>query len=139
MIGMQLRRTTLVACVALASTAFASGPVMADPPVRGNPVQVTCGSDTFEVVVAGSGAWTPAHDLNSNQVWQPVAFGNEVFKVWEDGELVVEEGPGDLFVKEGNRKGVNTQTCTFFGSDEFVDEEGVEVRIEFRGDVMLKV
>jgi hypothetical protein len=138
MIGMQLKKTALVACVALASTALVGGPAMADPRLRGNPVEVICGSDKFEVVVAGNGAWTPAHDVNSNKVWQPVAFGNEVFKVFEDGVLVVEEGPGDLLVKNGNREGVKTQTCTFSGSDEFL-EEGVHVRIEFRGDVTLKV
>jgi hypothetical protein len=141
MISMRIKTTALAGCVALASTAFIGGPAMADPPLRGNPVEVTCGSDTFEVVVAGNGSWTPAHDLNSNKVWQPVAFDNEFFRVFnaKTGELIVQEGPGDLVVKMGNRNGVKTQNCSFSGSDgPFFDEElGFEIRIEFSGDVTL--
>jgi hypothetical protein len=41
------------------------------------PIAITCGNTTYHAVVNGNGAWAPAHDLNSNSVLIPVAFGVE--------------------------------------------------------------
>ena len=39
------------------------------------PVTITCGSTVYNAVVNGNGLWAPAHDLNSNSILIPVAFG----------------------------------------------------------------
>ena len=57
-----------VAGVAAADPAKAPGAV---------PVTVTCGNTTYHAIVNGNGAWSPAHDLNSNNILIPVAFGVE--------------------------------------------------------------
>jgi hypothetical protein len=57
-----------VAGVAAADPANAPGSV---------PVTVTCGNTTYQAIANGNGAWTPAHDLNSNSILIPVAFGVE--------------------------------------------------------------
>jgi hypothetical protein len=51
----------------------------ADPSGAKNPAPVTivCGNTTYDAVANGNGQWTPAHDLNSNRVLIPVAFGPE--------------------------------------------------------------
>jgi len=51
----------------------------ADPSGAKNsaPVMVVCGNTTYDAVANGNGQWTPAHDLNSNRILIPVAFGPE--------------------------------------------------------------
>jgi hypothetical protein len=41
------------------------------------PITITCGSTIYHAVVNGNGVWSPAHDLNSNSILIPVAFGAE--------------------------------------------------------------
>jgi len=51
----------------------------ADPTGAKNsaPVTIVCGTTTYDAVANGNGQWTPAHDLNSNSILIPVAFGAE--------------------------------------------------------------
>jgi hypothetical protein len=58
---------------------IAAGVAVADPTnARGSaPITITCGTTIYHGVVNGSGAWSPAHDLNSNSVLIPVSFGVE--------------------------------------------------------------
>jgi hypothetical protein len=57
----------------------AAGVAAADPSnAPGSaPITITCGSTIYHGVVNGNGAWGPAHDLNSNSILIPVAFGVE--------------------------------------------------------------
>lgn len=57
----------------------AAGMAAADPAKApgSTPITITCGSATYHAVVNGNGAWSPAHDLNSNSILIPVAFGVE--------------------------------------------------------------
>ncbi len=59
--------------------AAAAGVAAADPTnAPGSaPITIICGNTTYHAVVNGNGAWTPAHDLNSNSILIPVAFGVE--------------------------------------------------------------
>jgi hypothetical protein len=63
----------------LALAGIAAGSATADPSGAKNsaPVTVVCGDTTYHAVANGNGAWTPAHDLNSNRVLIPVTFGVE--------------------------------------------------------------
>ena len=46
----------------------------ADP--KTGATQLSCGGTTYEVVVAGNGNWTPAHDTDSNVIFIPTWFGD---------------------------------------------------------------
>ena len=57
----------------------AAGVAAADPAnaPKSAPITIICGNTTYYGVVNGNGAWSPAHDLNSNTILIPVAFGVE--------------------------------------------------------------
>jgi len=78
---MNMRHCKLACVLALsvALTGLIVSSAMADPIGAKNstPVTITCGRTTYRAVVNGNGAWTPAHDLNSNSILIPVAFGVE--------------------------------------------------------------
>ncbi len=63
-----------VVVAAAAARVAAADPATAP---KSAPITVTCGSTIYQAVVNGSGAWSPALDLNSNSVLIPVAFGVE--------------------------------------------------------------
>jgi hypothetical protein len=73
----QIKCATLIALtVAVAGVVVSSA--AADPTgPRSTPVTVVCGNTTYQAVVNGNGAWTPAHDLNSTSILIPVSFGVE--------------------------------------------------------------
>ena len=74
-----MRKHTAVLVFMLALAGIAAGSAAADPSGAKNsaPVTVVCGGTTYHAVSNGNGAWTPAHDLNSNSVLIPVSFGVE--------------------------------------------------------------
>jgi len=77
----------------LASGVGAAG---ADP--KGGVTHLTCEDGTsYEVVVAGNGNWTPAHDSNSNTIFVPTWFGDFHGTVRDADGNVVED-----FVEEGD-------------------------------------
>ena len=67
----------LVACAALALALVASG-ASAAPIKSKSPnaffVTLTCGTESFDIVVIGQGNWTVAHDVDSKRVFHPTAF-----------------------------------------------------------------
>jgi hypothetical protein len=73
--------------LAMVVAAAVSGVAAADPAnaPRSSPVTVTCGNTTYQAVVNGNGDWAPAHDLNSNSVLIPVAFGVETHVFTDPG------------------------------------------------------
>jgi hypothetical protein len=73
----RLRLAFFVLAIAVAGAA--AGVAAADPAnaPRSAPITITCGNTTYQAVVNGNGAWSPAHDLNSNSILIPVAFGVE--------------------------------------------------------------
>lgn len=67
----------------------------ADP--KTGATQLSCGGTTYEVVVAGNGNWTPAHDTDSNVIFIPTWFGD-----FQGTVLDAEGNPVDEFVEEGD-------------------------------------
>jgi hypothetical protein len=138
------KNTALAASLALASSALVGGPAMADPNGGGG-VELVCGTETFEVTVAGNGEWTPAHDANSTTVWQPVAFANQVGEVTaaDDGAVLASFADDTFTAKKGNRTGQGSLKCRFSAVEgpvldsNFPDEiDGVYY--SFSGDVWVK-
>jgi hypothetical protein len=121
------RRLASGLAIALLGAAFTAGPATADPVNAPNavPVTVECGeAGTFDAVANGNGAFTPAHDLNSNAVLIPVSFGPTTFTVTNaEGSVVFQE------TEPGRTKGSGTVppgragfNCSF--SFSFPAEEG---------------
>ena len=70
-----LRRVTVIALVAIVVGVFAQS-ASADPVEGRNSGLFTavCGSTQLQVVVAGSGVFTPAHVIGSTSIFVPTAF-----------------------------------------------------------------
>jgi hypothetical protein len=65
----------LVSCAVAIAAVGLSGPSVGADPKPNIDATLTCGGQDYDIVVAGNGAWTPAHDLNSTLVGVPIAFG----------------------------------------------------------------
>jgi hypothetical protein len=83
-----------LASIALAATATT---VHADP-AAGEMVELNCEGEIFQVVVAGNGLWTPAHDLGSTLVGVPLAFGEFT------GTFTPTDGEPETFTDPGAAK-----------------------------------
>lgn len=69
------RRLLVCGALTLVAASLSAPTVSADPEAGGFELTLTCDGVDYDVVVAGNGAWTPAHDLNSTLVGVPIAFG----------------------------------------------------------------
>lgn len=104
--------------VAAASTAGVlalAGPAAADPP-SDDVFQLFCDNGVnYVVVVNGSGAFTPAHDLASNSILVPSSFGEITFTAYDaDGNVVESETePPSRKGSSGNQTRATTTTCEF--------------------------
>ena len=101
-----------------------AGTAVADP--KGETFRLVCGNGkTYTVVTPpGNGNWTPAHDVNSNTVLVPVAFGEFTGTVFLNGQELFS------FTEAGETKGSGKQrkvtTCTFTFEDVLTAEEAAE-------------
>jgi len=106
-------RTLTVAGLGLAlavPTSFGSSAV-ADPK-RGDVIPLTCGSTTYQVVTHGNGDYTPAHDLHSNLMFIPHAFGVFHGEIHDaTGALV--DSMDEPASAQGSGKQKNDVSCTF--------------------------
>src|SRR4051812_33687608 len=64
-------------------------PASADP-AKGLPISIACDNGvTYSAVSNGNGAWTPAHDLNSNAMLIPTSFGDVTTTITDsDGNVL---------------------------------------------------
>ncbi len=111
-----MRRTIAFAGAAsLIAVGLAASPAFADPKPAGQ-LTLDCGTP-IEVTVAGNGQWTPAHDLGSTSVYQPVGFGAFTGTVYDGDGNVLDNfiDPSEVF-KGGKRVGQGTPLeCSFQG------------------------
>ena len=90
------------------------GAASADP--KGGVTHLACeDGSSYEVVVAGNGNWTPAHDTNSNTVFVPTWFGDFRGRVFDaDGNFVTEfVDPGDFPKGQSAKNKGDIVECTF--------------------------
>ena len=94
-----------------------AGTAVADP--KGETFELMCANGkTYTVVTPpGNGDWTPAHDVNSNTVLVPVAFGEFTGTISQGGKEIV------TFTEEGETKGSgkqrNTTSCSYAFTESF--------------------
>jgi hypothetical protein len=88
-------RLGLLVLAMLVVAGAAAGAAAADPANARNsaPVTITCGSTIYNAVVNGNGLWAPAHDLNSNRVLIPVAFGVQTTVVTDSSGTTTSTDP----------------------------------------------
>jgi hypothetical protein len=120
-----VRARARVAAVIAAGAVVVLGSPVGAAPVNGHNggiVDVDCGQDAFQVVVAGNGAWTPAHVVDSNDVFLPSAFGpfTGTFTPAGGGDPVPVDDPA--FAKPAPRNDKPVLTCTY--SLQWTSEDG---------------
>ena len=125
-IGRVFGRVAVIAVAAGATMVGAGGVALADP--GGQPFPVVCDNGvTYQVVVAGNGQFTPAHDVATTTVLVPTAFGEITVTVTDpDGNVTTETDPA---VNKGSasRPRATTTTCTFHIED---SQDGFSVVVD---------
>ena len=92
----------------------------------GDTFELTCDGQTYDVVVAGNGNFTPAHDVDSRRIFVPTWFGEGTVTITN---TVTVTGQEDVFVEPPLHKGNATRdrrtstTCTYATTFSFPDEE----------------
>lgn len=115
-----LRVITGAAAAALLGLS-AAGPAQADPVHAKNafPFQVVCDNgQSYDAVANGNGTFTPAHDVSSQAVLVPVAFGPITFTVTDAGGTILDQETSPPTAKPGaaaHNKNA-TVNCEFSGS-----------------------
>lgn len=101
----------LAAGLLLAAPATAS----ADPGGAAESFPLVCDNGvTYRIVVAGNGEFTPAHDIDSNTILVPTAFGPFVGTVTDpDGNVVQEINEPGSTKGQSSKQRRTTATCTF--------------------------
>jgi hypothetical protein len=90
--------TRALGAATVAASVLGSGVGAAGADPKGGVTHLTCDDGgSYEVVVAGNGNWTPAHDTNSNTIFVPTWFGDFHGTVRDADGNVVED-----FVEEGD-------------------------------------
>ena len=111
-----MRRTGVIVAIA-ATLAGLSTSVATAAPINAknaSPLLIVCGSDTYQAVVNGNGAYTAAHSTTSNTVLIPVAFGPFT------GTFTDTNGVTTTSTEPANMKGSSMpatgtlQTCTYY-------------------------
>jgi hypothetical protein len=105
-------------CAALGLTGAAlalplswGAPALADPS-HSFPITLVCDGVTYQTVGEGNGDFTPVHDLNSNKVFVPHAFGPFTGTIYDDHGNVV-DSETDPAQTQGSGKQPNDMSCTY--------------------------
>ncbi len=85
-------RKVLASVVLLLVASIGMAGVAGADPKKGEFITLNCDNgQTYDIVVNGNGQWTPAHDLNSNAILKPFAFGPFTGTVTDPQGNVVEQ------------------------------------------------
>lgn len=116
----------LIAAAAGIAAAAYTGTASADPGgSHAFPITLDCGSaGAFEVVPVGNGQWGVAHEVGTNRIFHPTAFG-EITGTFTDNEGNTEPFTEPPISKRGPSNGAQVVDCTFHV--EFSDEFGTGV------------
>jgi hypothetical protein len=123
MFGRTIKGAGLTAVLALA--VLTPSAAQADPVRNGDALVLTCDGQSYDVVIAGRGAWLPAHDLDSNRIFVPTSFGeaNGTVTIVATGEVIDEFTDPALWKGRATRERSTSVDCTYSSSFEFYDQE----------------
>jgi hypothetical protein len=104
---------------AVVAAVFGSGLGAAGADPKADVTHLTCGGTSYEVVVAGNGNWTPAHDTASNTVFVPTWFGDFHGTLLDTEGTVVDEffEEGDFPKGQSAKNKGDIVECTFRFTD----------------------
>jgi hypothetical protein len=130
-----LLRLGLATTTSLVLAGMSISPAAADPTGARNStvIQLTCDGEEFQAAVNGSGAWSPALDIDSNAVFVPVSFGEATFTLTDADGNVLEESTDPPRTKGAGQNA--DLTCTYTGSGTFEDPDLGVLTFTFSGDV----
>lgn len=129
-----------------ALTAGLAGPVAADPvgAKNGEILPLNCGGTIYDIALNGNGEFTPGHDVDSNTVLIPVAFGTFTFVVRDAAGVILATETEDGATKGQSAKKGGFTTCTFtfsFTNTSTTTQDGVPPggTVSGTGTVMARV
>ncbi len=140
---MSMRRLLAGAAAGCLAAGVSAGPALADPNSE-FVLNLDCGDGVVQVVTPPADAdWTPAHAIDSTTVFQPLGFEGVTAEIeildGPDAGTVIEFPADEDQMKNGKRKGVTVQECTFFSEFEGYEEElGATIHATYGGTVYLK-
>ncbi|HEX6329118.1 MAG TPA: hypothetical protein VFZ72_21305 [Jiangellaceae bacterium] len=133
-------RVCLAVAVGAASTLAVVGTAAADPVNAPGAFLVPLACDdgaSYEVVVNGNGEFGVGHDLASNAMLIPTAFGPFHGVITDDGGNVLEEFTDPPSTKGSSTKSRQTSiSCTFVVDDTFTDPEFGVLHFQGEGSVV---
>jgi hypothetical protein len=139
-----MKKVLAGAAIACLATGVIAGPAFADPK-SDFVIDLDCGDGVVQIVSPPNEAqWTPALDINSTTVYQPLGFKDvsgqvEILDGPDAGTVIQFPGEEDA-MKNGKRTGVNVQECTFSSEFEGYDPEEFDatIHVTYGGTVYLK-
>jgi hypothetical protein len=133
---MRLTTPLLLVALAAATVPLTAGSAAADP--KGDQFSLSCDNGrTYVISVNGNGEFTPAHDTGSTTVFVPTSFHGSTFTLTDADGNVVDQGTDDAVAVKGRseRSRATSVSCTYTGSETFVDPELGELTATFTGGV----
>ena len=128
----------VAATTAALSVLGLASPATADPGDAADAILLVCDNGhSYSATVAGNGAFTPAHDLASNAILVPTAFGEIHGTVTSTTGTVLAEFTDPPTAKGSSSKPRATTTSCTFGLSQtgFDDEFGQVVTFTLSGSV----
>ncbi len=127
-----------IAGLTMAASLAGAGAAAADPTKAQTLTLVCDNGSTYTVVVNSSGAWSPAHDVNSTSTLVPVSFG-EVHGTVTDANGSVVDGftdPAMVKGRSGSQLRATSASCTFTSDDTFEDPDLGPLHVHVEGSVV---
>lgn len=119
-------RSAGVLAVAVGVASVVPGMAHADPLTPSSDTfELSCGAESYEVVIAGNGAFLPAHDVHSTRILVPTYFGETTGTVTIAGtDEVIDQFTDPPIWKGRATKGRATSvSCTYTIVFEIHDEQ----------------
>jgi hypothetical protein len=136
----RIGRVCAAAAVGTAWTLVVIGPAAADPVNAPNAFTVPLECDdgaSHEVVVSGNAVFGVGHDLASNAIFVPTAFGPFHGVITDDDGNVLEEFTDPPSTKGSSTKSRETSiSCTFVTDETFTDPEFGVLHLQGEGSVV---
>jgi len=135
---MKTRSMLAVAGLVAAASLAGAGAASADPTKAQTLALVCDNGHSYTVVVNSSGAWSPAHDVNSTSTLIPLSLGEIHGTVTDADGNVVDEFSDPAMVKgsAGSHHRATTTACTFTSDDTFADPDLGPLHVHVDGSVV---
>jgi hypothetical protein len=135
---MKARSLLAIAGLTMAASLAGAGAAAADPTKAQTLTLVCDNGHTYTVVVNSSGAWSPAHDVNSTSTLIPLSFGETTGTVTDaNGNLVDSfSDPATAKGSAGSHDRTTTTSCTYTSDDTFVSPDLGPLHVHVQGSVV---